>query len=151
MSSIEAFARTLRVHRRTVQKQWDQAHAQTGERVWAELLAEAVGSDDERASLTEEELATEEDALVAAVSEATRGSEQAAPALFREEQQLLDKMAELAESSRFLPDARVKQLLTWIRANMCADLGAAERFVFIKGRGGRSSRGLDCVYILMWH
>lgn len=58
LSSIEAFARTLRVHRHTVQKQWDQAQAQAGaKRVRAELLAEAVGSGDERASLSEEELA----------------------------------------------------------------------------------------------
>jgi ERCC4-related helicase len=125
LSSVEAFARTLRVHRRTVQKQWDQAQAQAGvDRVRAELLAESVGSDDERASLSEEELAAEEDALVAAVSEATRGSEESAPDLFRKELLLLDRMAELAESSRFLPDARVKQLLSWIRANMCPELDA---------------------------
>jgi SNF2 family DNA or RNA helicase len=126
LSSIEAFSRTLRVHRKTVKKQWDQAQAQVAtERLRAELFTEALGPDDERASLSEEEQAAEEDALVAAVSEATRGSEQAAPDLFRKEQQLLEKMSEVAESSRFLPDARVKQLLTWIRTNMCTELGTA--------------------------
>ncbi len=114
------------MHRRTVQKQWDQAQAQAGaERIKAELLIEPVGSDDDRASLNEEEIAAEEDALVAAVSEATRGSEHAAPELFHKEQQLLDKMTELAESSRFLPDARVNQLISWIRTNMCPNLGTA--------------------------
>jgi superfamily II DNA or RNA helicase len=124
LSSIEAFARTLRVHRRTVQKQWDRIQTQTDTgRVQAELLTQVVGSDDERALLPEEELAAEEDALVAAVSEATRGPEAAAPELFRREQELLDKMAELADSSRFLPDARVRELEKWIRANMCPELG----------------------------
>ena len=125
LSSVEAFSRTLRVHRKTVKKQWDQAQAQVStEGVRAELFAEAVGSDDERASLSEEEQAAEEDALVAAVSEATRGPEDAASDLFNKEQQLLDRMTELAESSRFLPDARVKELLAWIRANMCSKLGS---------------------------
>ena len=78
-SSIEAFARTLRVHRRTVQKQWDQPRhrrhrARTEPNSWR-----VCRPDDERASLPEEELAAEEDALVAAVSEATRGPEAAAP------------------------------------------------------------------------
>ena len=126
LSSIEAFARTLRVHRRTVQKQWDNARTQFGAgRIQAELFAQAVDADDERASLSEEELTTEEDALVVAVSEATKGSEATAPELFRREQELLDKMAEVADSSRFLPDARVRELLKWIRLNMCPDLGTS--------------------------
>src|SRR5258707_14488683 len=33
-------------------------------------------------------------------------------------------MTELAESSRALPDARVKKLADWIRSQMCADIGA---------------------------
>jgi len=126
LSSIEAFARTLRVHRRTVQKQWDQARTQSGSgSLKAELLVQAIDADDERASLSEEELTNEEDTLVAAVSEATRGSEATAPELFRREQELLNKMSEVADSSRFLPDARIRELLKWIRLNMCADLGTA--------------------------
>ena len=81
LSSIEAFSRTLRVHRRTVQKQWESA--QVGRRrdkaraircrIQLNLLTEAVGSDDDRATLSEEDLHAEEESLVAAVSAATVG------------------------------------------------------------------------------
>src|SRR5262249_7162206 len=39
-----------------------------------------------------------------------------------QEQKLLDQMTEIAEESRALPDARVIQLIEWIRKNQCADL-----------------------------
>ena len=80
LSSIEAFSRTLRVHRRTVQKQWESA--QSGDSAAKpsdpllnqfKLLAESVGSDDDRATLSEDELHAEEESLVAAVSAATVG------------------------------------------------------------------------------
>jgi hypothetical protein len=45
--------------------------------------------------------------------------------LFEREQKLLDTMTEIAETSRALPDARVKKLIEWIRDNMCPDLPAA--------------------------
>ena len=32
-------------------------------------------------------------------------------------------MTELAESSRALPDARMRKLIAWIKENMCPDLG----------------------------
>lgn len=57
LSSIEAFARTLRVHRRTVQRQWEQAQTESPVALPAagllDLLAESVGSDDERAVLSD--------------------------------------------------------------------------------------------------
>ena len=56
LSSIEAFARTLRVHRRTVQRQWEAMQAEADDsRLRAsslDLLAGAVDSDDERATLS---------------------------------------------------------------------------------------------------
>ena len=79
LSSIEAFSRTLRVHRKTVLRQWESSKAQS---VLPEptilfgqmgLLAEPVGSDDDRAALHEDDLHAEEEAQVAAVSAATVG------------------------------------------------------------------------------
>jgi superfamily II DNA or RNA helicase len=128
-SSIEAFARTLRVHRRTVHRQWEALQTQSksssvipGYRV--ELLGRGTGSDDDRALLSEIELGLEEEAEIAAVTAATAGSNNsdAAREQFAQEQTLLDTMAELAESSRALPDARVTKLIGWIKANMCPDL-----------------------------
>ncbi len=125
-SSIEAFARTLRVHRRTVQRQWEaaQAGANQSGALRADLLTAAIGPDDDRSLLPEAELATEEDAQIAATSEAAAGTTNtpATRDLFAEEQKLLDAMTEIAESSRALPDARVKALIEWIRRSMCPNL-----------------------------
>jgi SNF2 family DNA or RNA helicase len=127
-SSIEAFARTLRVHRRTVQRRWEAAQAQSDtsspQPKAADLLIGGVGPDDDRATLSEQELAAEEEAQIAAVSDAVHGPTRigGAKELFEQEQLLLDQMTEIAESAKFLPDARVKKLLEWIRDNMCPDL-----------------------------
>jgi hypothetical protein len=127
-SSIEAFARTLRVHRRTVQKQWDAAQkgsdtaAPQGKT--ADLLVGGVGPDDDRATLSEQEFAAEEEAQIAAASDAARGPTESrgAKELFEQEQRLLDQMTEIAECAKFLPDARVKKMVEWIRESMCPDL-----------------------------
>ncbi len=127
-SSVEAFARTLRVHRRTVQKQWEASQKRNDTAALqgraADLLIGGVSADDERAALSEQEQAAEEEAQIAAVSEATRGPTDtpSAKELFQREQQLLDEMTEIAESTKALPDARVKKLLEWIRENMCPGL-----------------------------
>jgi hypothetical protein len=128
-SSIEAFARTLRVHRKTVQRQWLAMQTQSGltpvvPGYRVELLGKGIGSDDERALLSEAELGIEEEAEIAAVTAATAGSADTDTAReqFAQEQQLLDAMTELAESSRALPDERVNKLIGWIKSNMCPDL-----------------------------
>jgi len=129
LSSVEAFARTLRVHRRTVQRQWDEAHGsnppastQPGR---LDLLSGTVGADDDRAALPEEELRAEEEAQIEAISAATFGplTDGGAKALFAREQKLLDEMTEIAEAARGLPDARVRRLIQWIREKMCPGLG----------------------------
>lgn len=128
-SSIEAFARTLRVHRKTVQRQWLAMQTQNGltsvvPSYRVELLGKGIGSDDDRALLSEAELGIEEEAEIAAVTAATAGSADTDTAReqFAQEQQLLDAMTELAESSRALPDERVNKLIGWIKSNMCPDL-----------------------------
>ena len=129
LSSIEAFARTLRVHRKTVERHWQLA--QTGQpaeeiRVPArsDLFAEVVGSDDDRAVLCEEQLNAEEELQVSAMSAATAGplTDVQAQELFARERKLLDQMTEIAEESRMLPDARITRLIDWIRENQCSDL-----------------------------
>ncbi len=129
-SSIEAFNRTLRVHQRTVRKDWDAAKLEKKPalgRIQTDLLGGGIGPDDDRAALPEQEQAAEEDAQVAAVSEATIGPSDTPSArdLFESEQKLLNQMTEIAESARALPDARVKRLIEWIRENLCPGLPAA--------------------------
>lgn len=129
-SSIEAFSRTLRVHRKTILKQWEAAQSsanfpKTKPTAKLSLPAQTVGPDDERALLSEQELSIEQEAEIAAVTEATAGqfTVGAAQTIFAQEQDLLARMTELAESSRALPDARIRKLIGWLKDNMCPDLG----------------------------
>jgi hypothetical protein len=119
-SSIEAFARTLRVHRRTLRRQWEAAQVAAPPPFRAGLLTQSVGADDDRALLSEEDLAAEEEQEIEAVSAATVGP--TTGELFAREQVLLDEMSELAETSRALPDARVRKFIEWIREHMCPGL-----------------------------
>ncbi len=130
LSSIEAFSRTLRVHRRTVQKQWEATAsppASPERRFQFDLITDGLSADDDRASLPEEDLAQEEDAEVATMSAVSAGlaRDKGAEELFRQEQKLLDEMSEAAEASRALPDARIGRLIAWIRKHMCPELGTA--------------------------
>jgi superfamily II DNA or RNA helicase len=128
LSSVEAFGRTLRVHRKTVQRQWEEREparpTETDDsEATLDLLKEAVGSDDERADLDEDELHAEEDAQVEAATDASAGSrgEERAAALFEREQEILQEMSDIAERARGRPDARVRWLVKWIRERMCPD------------------------------
>ncbi len=128
LSSIEAFARTLRVHRRTVQRHWEMSQAgeppKEGKHIGLDLYSDGVSSDDDRATLSEEELRAEEETQIEAATLATAGSLTDLPAreLFAREKVLLDEMTRIAESSKGRPDARVRRLVDWVRENMCPDL-----------------------------
>ena len=82
LSSIEAFARTLRVHRKTMERHWAAAGAEsekTSERegeVQLDLISVGVDSDDDRATLSEGELEAEEDAQIEAASPSEHGRNQ---------------------------------------------------------------------------
>jgi len=119
LSSIEAFAKTLKVHRRTMEKLWAaESPAGTQAEIDPQLIVGNFDSDDDRSQLPEEEQETLQDAAVEAATENARGD--SAKADVRTEQQLLDEMERVAEAARGLPDARVLKLIEWIRANMCA-------------------------------
>src|SRR5262249_38392662 len=95
LSSIEAFARSLKVHRATVERQWDKARvAPVGPvgPVTETLFPHAGDADDERAALTPEEADAEEAAEVesaTAEAEAESPRDAAAEAMWRREQALL--------------------------------------------------------------
>lgn len=126
LSSVEAFARSLTVHRETIRRQL--SHLQEGAADGpapaaatreAEQLVAVPGPDDEAAALSEEELEAAEDVAVERVTEsagiALREDRQ-------EEEALLDRMQEIAEAARNQPDAKVRRLIEWIQAHMCPDL-----------------------------
>jgi len=137
LSSIDAFARTLKVHRETVNRQWERGRAAVaasrvatsdGEDGGSDsdgILARAPDVDSEQASWTDEELSAEETAQVEA---ATSTAESVAPRdaeakrMWQREQTLLDEMQAIAERARYVPDAKTHRLIDWIRENMCPDL-----------------------------
>ena len=129
LSSIEAFARTLKVHRNTVKRQWEKlqgaAQADEDSTPSLDLLTGSIDYDDERATLAEEQLQAEEDAQFEAASAASLGAldDLSSQQLFAHEQKLLDEMTDIAEQSRGKSDARTVKLIEWIRDQMCPNLG----------------------------
>lgn len=129
LSSIEAFARTLAVHRQTVIR-----HRETAQKTKLvspqvaprslDLLSDSVDSDHDRAALSEDELQAEEDAQieVASVASAIQNEDAQSQAQWQAEQQLLDQMTAIANTARGQADARIRRLLEWIDANMCPGL-----------------------------
>lgn len=117
LSSIEAFVRTLDVHRSSMLGA--ASKAPTVETRNLDLLSATPDADDERAELPEEDVEREEDAQMAA---ATQQSKAEAAAL-GPELALLDEMARIARASRYEADPRVRYLLEWIRQNQCPKLG----------------------------
>ncbi len=118
LSSVEAFARTLRVHRRTVERQQAEAAGKAATEAAPGLydrLGQSPDRDDDRAALPEEELAKEEDSQVEAAT-------LAAGSVSAEESALLDEMERIAQQARSEPDARVRHLVGWIRQKMCPAL-----------------------------
>jgi len=119
LSSVEAFARTLRVHRATMERIWaKEIEAQPEAKVRSAELS-AVDSDDDRGNLSEEELGQIFDL------ETEKATLAAASSLIPSEieRQMLNEMSGIAEAARHEPDAKVRYLVQWIRGNQCA--GAA--------------------------
>src|SRR4051794_33568409 len=131
LSSIEAFARSLKVHRNTVEREWEKADARATEmklaaaESQAELFVTAPDSDDERSEWSDDDLETGEAAnveLVTAATEAEAPNGEAAKAQRAAERALLDRMEQIAEAARYQPDAKDRRLIDWIRENLCPDL-----------------------------
>ncbi len=120
LSCIDAFARTLKVHRKAMARQAEAAEAAVEvEPATLPLLFQAPGSDDERAELAEEEVQAEEDSQMAAATSASTGpTEEMAPELA-----LLEEMAAIAKRARYERDSRTEHLIGWVKAHLCPDLG----------------------------
>jgi superfamily II DNA or RNA helicase len=117
LSSIEAFARTLRVHAASFERH-AVAAAASAPPLPRDLsaLREAPGADDERAALPEDEQRAEEEAALEGV---TRATTQAPGGALDHERALLHEMAAIAEDARTRPDPRVLRLVEWLRRELC--------------------------------
>lgn len=129
LSSIEAFARSLKVHRRTVERQWEKTGIdipmKSAYRKDLALFTQAPDADDERSELSDEELEAEDTAQVEAATETAEADtprDAQAQSMWWREQTLLDRMHQIAEQSRSIPDAKTRKLLDWIRKNLCPAL-----------------------------
>ena len=113
LSSIEAFARTLRVHRAAIEKQAEKQRSINN----FSLLRQSPGADDDRADLLELEIEIEEDCQM------TTASQQMNQDLTFEELSLLAKMETIAQVERYQRDSRIEALIEWLKNNCCPDLG----------------------------
>jgi superfamily II DNA or RNA helicase len=134
LSSIEAFARSLEVHRRAVVAQRERhaaaAASDAGLERQAQLLTVSPGPDDEFDGTDEERDRDEANlvaGLTAAVESSAPGQVAADDALWAREQELLDAMQEIAQVSRYEPDAKLLALIDWIREHQCPGLLAFGR------------------------
>ncbi len=128
LSSIEAFARSLKIHIATVTRHWEQgatAAATLTGNGQTSILVTSADADDDRAEWSAED---EEQAETAAIEAAVAHEEAAIPgdagalAMWHKELALLMRMREIADRHRYSPDAKARKLVDWIRENCCPDL-----------------------------
>ena len=144
LSSIEAFAISLKRHRKTVERHWRERpgasrHAAELEKGPVGGFLSAPGSDaetgvahdfgvEEPAALREDADAAEEAEEAEQIEAANREAEAqldrdaTAERIWREEPRLLGRMQAVAEGARTAPDAKTHRLIDWIRENMCPGL-----------------------------
>ena len=108
LSSVEAFARTLKAHRTS--KKGKAAPAQAD----FSLLREAPGSDDEDlGNLSPEELTEAEEAQLALATQVSGD-------FSRAELEVLEQMSAIAEKHRHQADAKVRAFIDWVKTH-CLD------------------------------
>ena len=119
LSSIPAFARTLRRHLTTLQRHRDKADVPAGSDAVPALLAQ--GAPDLEPSDSEEDqdalleaMQSEEDDIVESATSAAAGSLRS----FDEAIARVEGMLEIAKQNERRPDARVAWLIDWINRNM---------------------------------
>jgi SNF2 family DNA or RNA helicase len=120
LSSIAAFSRTLKTHRRSLQKLLDK-ELTAGEVEAATAFAVTVSPDvsaelDLEDETAEEVLDADEEAAAEAATLA--GAEGATMNALRAELALVDEMLTVAEPAVLRPDARIRWLVEWIAQNM---------------------------------
>ena len=126
LSSIEAFARSLKVHRETALRHWEKSHGTTAPPATKDyepgLYTKSPGADDERSEWTDSEIEAEEAEQTKLLTTASETRSEIDASLWAQEQRLLDRMQEIAERTRHLPDAKTHCLIDWIRERQCPAL-----------------------------
>jgi hypothetical protein len=119
LSSIEAFARTLKVHQRSLaEKQEQRRGALANGGAQLDLLLGGADRDSDLSELSEEDLLNLEEAQTRAALRQTVQADQG-------ELELLKQTGEIAEANRHRPDPRIIRLEAFLRTNLCPKLGEA--------------------------
>ncbi len=122
LSSVAAFAKTLSVHRRTLVNLLDKAEsAEKGVKEAAEAFARSGGELEEQSSEddgTDTEAQIDADEEAAAEQASLLGAVGAEIAALRIELAAVDDMLAIADGAAPRPDARVRWLVDWIRAEL---------------------------------
>jgi SNF2 family DNA or RNA helicase len=119
LSSIEAFARTLKVHQRSLaEKQEQRRGALVNRGAQLDLLLGGADRDSDLSELSEDDLLNLEEAQTRAALRQTVQADQS-------ELELLKQMGEIAEANRHRPDPRIIRLEAFLRTNLCPNLGEA--------------------------
>ena len=114
LSSVEAFARTLAVHQRSLA-----AKQQSERQSRLEMLEGGISADSELAELDDEEVLNLEEAQTRAALRQTMDTDQS-------DQQLLERMAQIAGAQRHRPDPRIEKLAEWLKQHLCPGLGSGD-------------------------
>jgi hypothetical protein len=119
-SSIEAFARTLSVHERSLERLKTEIEKSATETKLAaqtmDLLRQPPGADDDGGDSSEGIVDELQDAAMARATEAAAGGSGAA---LGRELEVVKEMRTIAERERHVPDARVIRLVEWMREHLC--------------------------------
>lgn len=130
LSSIEAFARSLKVHRATVERHWQNAldtqdpieNPPIIQNSWFTSVPDA---DDDASQWIEAEETEQEKAEIeslAWLTEIQTTPEMLTEKYWQREQALLEQMQNIAEQARYELEAKTRCLLDWIRGNLCPQL-----------------------------
>ena len=125
LSSIEAFARTLKVHQRSLAEKQEQRRgaltnsaAQANRGAQLDLLLGGADRDSDLSELSEDDLLNLEEAQTRAALRQTVQADEG-------ELELLKQMGEIAETNRHRPDPRLIRLEAFLRSHLCPNLGKA--------------------------
>lgn len=117
LSSVEAFARTIRVHRDAMRRATENGASDCAPADLGSILA-PIGSDDARADANQSDLFEQVDAALKAATMATLTKTELKGGL-RRELAALDELVSLTDQYRDVDDARVRKLLEWIDGHQC--------------------------------
>ncbi len=138
LSSIEAFARTLAVHRKSVERALERA-------IEASAISAAMRTELERLTVGTEFNSADRDIdtdteiddvgdkfdpsgvdldelMTVATAASTDSSQAETQAALRRELAMVDEMREIAEAHRYAADPRIRHIVEWIDTNMCTGL-----------------------------